>query len=60
MKKLKVLQAVQRTMSVPYSTRAKIVAPIINKLIDEDLDITKMVEEYNLEKKDINIEFGEI
>lgn len=60
MKKLQVLQAVQRTMSVPYSTRAKIVAPIINKLIDEDLDITQMVEEYNLEKKDINIEFGEI
>lgn len=60
MKKLQVLQAVQRTMSVPYSTRAKIVAPIINKLIDEDLDIAKMVEEYNLEKKDINIEFGEI
>ena len=60
MKKLEVLQAVQRTMSVPYSTRAKIVAPIINKLIDEDLDISKMVEDYNLEKKDINIEFGEI
>ena len=60
MKKLQVLQAVQRTMSVPYSTRAKIVAPIINKLIDEDLDISKMVEDYNLEKKDINIEFGEI
>ena len=47
-------------MSVPYSTRAKIVAPIINKLIDEDLDIDKLVEDYNLEKKDINIEFGEI
>lgn len=60
MKKLEVLQAVQKTMSVPYSTRAKIVAPIINKLIDEDLDISKMVEDYNLEKKDINIEFGEI
>lgn len=60
MKKLEVLQAVQRTMSVPYSTRAKIVAPIINKLIDEDLDITQMVEDYNLERKDINIEFGEI
>lgn len=60
MKKLQVLQAVQRTMSVPYSTRAKIVAPIINKLIDEDLDITQMVEDYNLERKDINIEFGEI
>lgn len=60
MKKLQVLQAVQKTMSVPYSTRAKIVAPIINKLIDEDLDIDKLVEDYNLEKKDINIEFGEI
>ena len=60
MKKLQVLQAVQRTMSIPYSTRAKIVAPIINKLIDEDLDITQMVEDYNLERKDINIEFGEI
>ena len=60
MKKLEVLQAVQKTMSIPYSTRAKIVAPIINKLIDEDLDITQMVEDYNLERKDINIEFGEI
>ena len=38
MKKLQVLQAVQRTMSVPYSTRAKITAPILNKLIDEDID----------------------
>ena len=60
MKKLQVLQEVQRTMSIPYSTRAKIVAPIINKLIDENVDVKKMVEDYNLERKDINIEFGEI
>lgn len=60
MKKLQVLQEVQRTMSIPYSTRAKIVAPIINKLIDENVDVKKMVEDYNQERKDINIEFGEI
>ena len=35
MKKLKVLSAVQRTTAVPYSTRVKIIQPILKKIIDE-------------------------
>lgn len=59
MKKLEVLQAVQRTASVPYSIRSKIITPILNKLIDEpvkDDDVTKAYEKENK----MNIEFGEI
>jgi hypothetical protein len=60
MRKLEVLQAVQRTASVPYSIRSKIITPILNKLIDEkvnDKDVTKAYEE---ESQRMNIEFGEI
>jgi hypothetical protein len=60
MRKLEVLQEVQRTASVPYSIRAKIITPILNKLIDEkvnDKDVTKAYEE---ESQKMNIEFGEI
>ena len=60
MRKLEVLQAVQRTASVPYSIRSKIITPILNKLIDEkvnDKDVTKAYEE---ESQKMNIEFGEI
>ena len=60
MRKLEVLQAVQRTASVPYSIRWKIITPILNKLIDEkvnDKDVTKAYEE---ESQKMNIEFGEI
>lgn len=60
MRKLEVLQAVQKTASVPYSIRSKIITPILNKLIDEkvnDKDVTKAYEE---ESQKMNIEFGEI
>lgn len=60
MKKLQVLQAVQRTMSVPYSTRAKITAPILNKLIDEEIDDVTLTEAWGKEKEDIKVEFEEI
>lgn len=59
MKKLQVLQAVQRTASVPYSIRSKIITPILNKLIDEKIDSDSMTEAYEKESK-MNIEFGEI
>ena len=60
LKKLQVLQAVQRTMSVPYSTRAKITAPILNKLIDEEVDENMLTEAWNKEREDIKVEFEEI
>ena len=59
MKKLEILQNVQKTAMVPYSIRAKIINPILNKLIDTPIDEEKLIEAYNEENK-MNIEFGEL
>lgn len=58
-KKIKTLGAVQRVMSVPYSTRAKIITPILNKLIDENIDVESMIKEYDKEKEDIKLAYEE-
>ncbi len=58
-KKITTLQAIQRTMSVPYSTRAKILAPIINKLIDDPLDADTLTSEYSKEREDIKLSYEE-
>ena len=60
MKKLDVLSKVQRTARVPYSVRAKIIAPILNKLIDEKTNEEELVKAYKEEEKDIQIDFGEV
>lgn len=60
MKKLQVLQAVQRTASVPYSVRSKIITPILNKLIDEDIDDEYLIEENRKERNSIDIDYAEI
>lgn len=60
MKKLQVLQAVQRTTGVPYSVRSKIVSPILNKLIDEDLDADTLFNDYQKESEDLKITYEEI
>lgn len=58
-KKITTLQAIQRTMSVPYSTRAKILAPIINKLIDDKTSADDLVNDYKLEREDIKLNYEE-
>lgn len=60
MKKLSVLQTIQRTSSVPYSIRTKIIAPILNKLIDEEVKSDDLFKAYKEEEKDINITYEEI
>ena len=60
MKKIEVLQTVQRTMSVPYSVRADIVLPILNKLVDEPIERDVLVKEWQEESNKMNIEFGEL
>ena len=60
MKKIKTLQAIQRTMTVPYSVRAKIITPILNKLIDEKTNEEEVVKAYKEEGKDINLVYEEI
>ena len=60
MKKLDVLNKIQRTARIPYSYRAKIITPILNKLIDEQTDINDLVKAYKEEEKDIEIKYEEI
>ena len=59
-KKIKTLQAIQRTMSIPYSTRAKIMTPILNKLLDVKITDQDITDEYNRDREDIKIDFGEV
>ena len=59
-KKIKTLQAIQRTMSVPYEYRTKIVMPILNKLLDEDISEKDIVNAFNNDREDIKIDFGEV
>ena len=66
MKKLQVLNKVQSVGSVPYSIKAKIITPILKKLIDGDIDkedmltIEKLIEENKKEQDDLKIEYGEV
>lgn len=60
MKKIEVLQDIQRAMSVPYSIRADIVLPILNKLVDEPIERDKLVKEWQDENNKMKIEFGEL
>lgn len=60
MKKLDVLGKIQRTARVPYSYRAKIIAPILNKLLDENTEVEDLVKAYKEEEKDIEIDYGEV
>ena len=59
-KKLQMLGAILRTASVPYSIRAKIINPILNKLIDEDVEVGELINAYKEEERDINITYEEI
>lgn len=65
-KKLQVLNRVQSVGSVPYSVVAKIITPILKKLIDGDIDkedmltIEKLIEENKKEQDDLKIEYGEV
>ena len=62
-KKLKVLKQIQQVASVPYEQRAKIIAPIINKLladIEDDELAKELIEQTNKERGNIRIEYGDI
>jgi hypothetical protein len=65
MKKLQVMNRIQSVGAVPYEYKAKIIYPIIEKLIDGDYDkghekeIKNMIDKYSQENKDIDIKFSE-
>jgi len=60
MKKLEIVKEVQRTMSVPYSVRADIVLPVLNRLVDEPIEKEDLIKEWQEENNKMNIEFGEL
>lgn len=63
MKKLQVLNRIQSVGSVPYRKKAMIIAPILNKLIDESIDeksVEDLIKEHSEEEKAMEIEFGEV
>ncbi len=60
MKKLDVLGEIQKRASVPYSVRAKIITPIINKLIDEPTNEDDLVRAYREEENKIELEYEEL
>ena len=63
MKKLQLLNRIQSVGAIPYSMKAKIIMPILNKLIDEGIDeksIDELIKAHNEEEKAMQIEFGEI
>ena len=60
MKKLDVLKKMQTVGSIPYSYRAKIMTPILNKLLDEPTNDEDLVKAYKDEEKELEIKYEEI
>lgn len=59
-KKIATLSSIQRVMAIPYSTRAKIITPIINKLIDTDLTEDDLIKGNEEERDKIKFEYEEL
>ena len=60
LKKIEVLKSIQRTMSIPYSVRADIVLPVLNKLVDTPIEKDDLVKEWQDENNKIDITYGEL
>ena len=60
MKKLDVLKKMQTVGPIPYSYRAKIMTPILNKLLDEPTNDEDLVKAYKDEEKELEIKYEEI
>lgn len=66
MKKLQVMNRVQSVTAIPMSYKAKIIMPILNKLVDKDYvdknkgDIEGLIKDYQDEMKSIKVEYGEM
>lgn len=65
-KKIQVLGKIQSVASIPYEYKAKIIAPILKKIVDEDFYnnnskyINDIISKNKEEEKDLDIKFGEI
>ena len=59
-KKIEVLKDIQRAMSIPYSVRADIVLPVLNKLVEKPIKKDDLVREWQEENSKIDITYGEL
>ena len=57
---IKTLASVERVMSVPYKVRAKLMTPILNKLMKDKIDEEDLIAENEKERDFIKIDYGEI
>ena len=57
--KIKTLQTIQRTMAIPYEARAKILTPILNKLIDEKVDAEELTKAHIAESENMRLSYEE-
>ena len=60
MKKLEIIKEIQKTMNVPYSVRAEMLLPVINKLVEDPIKKDDLVKEWIEETNKMQIEFGEL
>ena len=60
MKKIEIIKEVQKAMNVPYSVRADIVLPVINRLVDKPIKKEELVKEWQEENNNMEIKFGEL
>ena len=60
MKKIEVIQEIQKAINVPYEVRAEIVLPLLNKLTDEKLVKEDLVKKWQEENNNMEIKFGEL
>ena len=47
-------------MSVPYSVRAEIVLPVLNKIADNPIELERLIKDWQEETNKIDIEYGEL
>lgn len=59
-KKLNVMKKIQSVGAIPYSYKAKIITPILNKLVDEPIESEDLIKAFKEESEKIDIEYGEI
>ena len=58
--KLDIIKSLQKVASVPYKTRAEIIAPLLNKMLDKPIKPEELIKAHNEEKEEIRIDYGEI
>ena len=57
--KLEIMKELQRVASIPYDTRAEIITPLINKMLEKPIEAKQLIEGFNKEQESLKV-YGEI